>query len=87
MFKATQLEGSDHESWSGCVKVGATPSLPSRFTHMRIFGAIGLGLTIVVLETLVPKIFAALEETLLKFFVLAQMVIDNVQASLMRGGL
>jgi len=35
---------------------------------MKIFGAIGLGLTIIILKIMVPDIFLALKNTLLMFF-------------------
>jgi len=46
---------------------------------MRILGALGLGLGILILRSLVPDIFHAIEQTLLQFFDLASTVLDKTQ--------
>ena len=45
--------------------VFAKTAYPSPLTRMKIFGALGLGLTILILQALVPAIFASLEQTIL----------------------
>lgn len=65
--------------------VVGTPSL-SPHTIMRIFGAVGLGLTIVVLKVLMPRVFDGIEESLIRFFELVSMVLDQSQATIERGG-
>jgi len=49
---------------------------------MRIFGAVGLALTIVALKLLMGDVFAALEQTLLQFFEVAQEALAISQESL-----
>ena len=44
---------------------------------MRILGAIGLGLTIIVLQTLMPRVFHGLEQTLVEFLQLAQVTLAH----------
>ncbi len=46
---------------------------------MRIFGAIGLALTIIVLQTLMPRVFHGLEQTLVQFFELAQVTFAQAE--------
>ncbi len=46
---------------------------------MRILGAIGLGLTIIVLQTLMPRVFHGLEQTLVQFFELAQVTLAHAE--------
>ena len=46
---------------------------------MRILGALGLGLTILILRSLVPDIFQALMTVLLQFFHLAGTLLDKGQ--------
>jgi len=53
---------------------------------MAIFGAIGLGLTIVILKNLVEPIFMELEETLIQLFVTVQSMLDLVQATMYLAG-
>jgi hypothetical protein len=49
---------------------------------MRIFRAIGLGLAIVILKTLMPEVFGGFEATLVQFFGLAQHGIATAETSL-----
>lgn len=46
---------------------------------MRILGALGLGLTIIVLQTLMPRVFMGLEKTLVQFFELAQVTLTHAE--------
>jgi len=46
---------------------------------MKILGAIGLGLTILILQSLLPDIFQAFEQFLLQFFHLASSLLDKTQ--------
>ena len=55
--------------------------------HMRINRAIGMGIGILVLGTLMPAVFAALEVTLLKFFEASGSIFDAAQTVLHRSGL
>ena len=48
-------------------------------TTMKILGALGLGLGIIIIRSLVPDIFQALENTLLQFFHLASSLLDKTQ--------
>jgi len=43
---------------------------------MPIFGALGLGVTIIVLKVLTPEIFSALENVVLTFLHGAQVALD-----------
>jgi hypothetical protein len=46
---------------------------------MRILGALGLGLTILILRSLLPDVFQAFENTLLLFFSMADSLFGNIQ--------
>jgi len=46
---------------------------------MRILGAIGLGLTMLVLEILMPRVFMGLEQTLVQLFHLAQVALVQAE--------
>jgi hypothetical protein len=46
---------------------------------MRILGALGLGLTILILRSLLPDIFQAFENVLLQFFSLASVLLGKTQ--------
>ena len=46
---------------------------------MRILGALGLGLTILILRSMVPEIFQAIENILLQFFHLLGLVMSKAQ--------
>jgi hypothetical protein len=46
---------------------------------MRILGALGLGLTILILRSLLPEVFKAIEVTLLQFLHLASTILDKGQ--------
>lgn len=46
---------------------------------MRILGAVGLGLAILILRSLLPDVFQAFENTLLQFFDLAGILLDKTQ--------
>ena len=59
------------------IHLSGLPELVEWQSRMRIFGAVGLGLTIVVLKVLVPRVFAGLEDTLVQFFGLAQNMLDQ----------
>ena len=52
---------------------------------MKIFGAIGLGLTIIILKIMVPDIFLALKNTLLMFFNILQGVLTIGQHAMQAG--
>jgi hypothetical protein len=46
---------------------------------MKILGALGLGLAILILRSLMPEVFQALEHTLLVFFNLAGSLLGKAQ--------
>ncbi|MEI6191260.1 MAG: hypothetical protein WCP24_02755 [bacterium] len=46
---------------------------------MKILKALGLGLTILILRSLLPEVFQAFENTLLQFFHLAGSLLDKTQ--------
>jgi len=48
-------------------------------SDMRIFGAVGLAITIIVLQWLMPRVFAGLEQTLVQFFHLAQVSLTHAE--------
>jgi hypothetical protein len=50
-----------------------------RFNNMKILRAIGLGLTIIMLKFLVPKIFTGFENMLLTFFDTLTLVLGQTQ--------
>ncbi len=52
---------------------------------MKIFGAIGLGLGIIILRFLVPDIFHALEKTFLLFFHILQTALTLADGSMSAG--
>jgi hypothetical protein len=52
---------------------------------MKILRVVGLGLTIVMLKFLVPKVFMGLENTLLVFFETIQTVLASSRQSLTAG--
>jgi len=52
---------------------------------MKIFGAIALGLTIVILQFLVPDVFLALKNTFLLFFQVLQNALTLGQHAMQAG--
>jgi hypothetical protein len=46
---------------------------------MKILRALGLGLTIMILRSLLPDVFQAFENTLLQFFHLAGSLLETAQ--------
>ena len=52
---------------------------------MKILGAIGLGLAIIILRFLVPEIFSVLEQTFLQFFHILQTMLSLGEHSLTAG--
>ena len=52
---------------------------------MRILGAIGLGMTIVVLRLLVPEVYAGLEGALVQFFETAQVLLAHAETVISTG--
>lgn len=49
---------------------------------MKILGAIGLGLTIIILKFLMPQVFHGIENTLVSFFTLLEGVLTKGQTAL-----
>jgi hypothetical protein len=49
---------------------------------MSIFKALGLGLTIIILKSLLPDVMSGLEGTLSAFFAVTQSVLLHVEAGL-----
>ncbi len=52
---------------------------------MKILGAIGLGLAIIIIRYLVPEIFSVLVQTLLQFFHILQTMLSLGESSLAAG--
>ncbi|MFA6430568.1 MAG: hypothetical protein WC229_01610 [Candidatus Paceibacterota bacterium] len=52
---------------------------------MKILGAIGLGLAIIIIRYLVPEIFSVLVQTLLQFFHILQTMLSMGESSLSAG--
>jgi len=52
---------------------------------MKILGAIGLGLAIIIIRYLVPEIFLVLVQTLLQFFHILQTMLSMGESSLSAG--
>lgn len=75
------LEGNLTISQSICVVPQMKIFSHNFFIPMRILGALGLALTIVLLRSLVPEIFHAFEKTLLLFFSILQSVLSIGQGA------
>ncbi|OHA24232.1 MAG: hypothetical protein A3G52_04400 [Candidatus Taylorbacteria bacterium RIFCSPLOWO2_12_FULL_43_20] len=52
---------------------------------MRINRALGLALVIIILQFLVPKIFTAGEEAVIKFFHTSETAFESIQAVVVTG--
>jgi hypothetical protein len=53
---------------------------------MKIMRAVGLGLLIITLKFLVPRIFAGIENTLLSFFDTLQFALGTTKGAMQAGG-
>ncbi len=49
---------------------------------MKIFGALGLGLALVILKSIMPDVMSGFEGTLVSFFGITQSVLANVQSAI-----
>lgn len=66
--------------------VSSTTLRPLKRISMKIFRAIGLGLIIIILQLLVPRLFASFQDAAISSFKLVQTTMDVSQTAVAHNG-